>query len=107
MFLAQKQLLRAANLAGKPVIVTRVVDTMTGEGWGRVGRAKVGCVNSMTGEGGGEREGEGRMCRHGFGRSGRWETRGCQGLRVGRKRKAGSMLTCGEGEYGGGGRTGG
>jgi hypothetical protein len=30
MFLAQKKLLRACNLAGKPVMVTRVVDTMTG-----------------------------------------------------------------------------
>ncbi|GIL69969.1 hypothetical protein Vretimale_10037 [Volvox reticuliferus] len=29
MFLAQKKLLRACNLAGKPVMVTRVVDTMT------------------------------------------------------------------------------
>ncbi|KAG2488957.1 hypothetical protein HYH03_012576 [Edaphochlamys debaryana] len=29
MFLAQKKLLRACNLAGKPCVVTRVVDTMT------------------------------------------------------------------------------
>ena len=35
VFLAQKVLLRACNHAGKPVYVTRVVDSMTGE-WSSV-----------------------------------------------------------------------
>lgn len=30
MFLCQKKMVRACNLAGKPVMITRVVDTMTG-----------------------------------------------------------------------------
>jgi len=36
VFLAQKSLLRACNLAGKPVFVNRVIDTMTGR-YGRKG----------------------------------------------------------------------